>query len=322
MEYKISVIIPVYKVEQYIEKCLLSVINQTYKEKFECLIINDATPDNSMTIANRVINNTPANICFRVINHEKNNGLSEARNTGIKHSQGTYIYFLDSDDFLEPDCLEKFSNILKEFPEVEFIQGSAKTKIANYDLSYIEDLPQYTNNKEWIKTTFLKRVLFPVTSWNRLVKKSFIIEHKLYFKKGIIHEDEHWNFYICKYLNSMAFCKENTYNYVVREGSIMTTSNSKSIQSWLLILDDFITDIDSVCKKEQIKLIFERLHPIYVFNYKNNNKTCERLLRKLSKKCSQTGKLSIWLLLHLPYRINKTKIVYTKLFHNLLMKHF
>lgn len=322
MECKISIIVPVYNVEQYIGKCLLSIINQTYKENFECLIINDATPDNSMVIVNRLIMKAPLNISFKVINHDKNKGLSEARNTGIRYSNGNYIYFTDSDDFLEPDCLENFSNILKEYPTVELIQGSAKARIKNYDLSHRKDLPRYVNDKKWIKLAFLKRNIFPVTSWNRLIKKDFIIKHKLFFKSGVIHEDEHWNFYICKYLNSIAFCKKNTYNYIVRDGSIMNTASSNSIQSWLTILDDFITDIDSLCRKEQISLIFERLHPIYIFYYKNNDRTCTKLFMKLAKKCTLSGKISIWLLLHLPYSVNKTQIIYTKLFHNLLVKHF
>lgn len=323
MEYMISVIIPVYKVERYIEKCLLSVINQTYKEKFECLIVNDATPDNSIVIVNRLINNAPANIYFRVINHDRNMGISVARNTGIKDAKGEYLYFLDSDDYLDIHCLNNFISVLNKYPGVELIQGSAEAKAKNYNLKNRIDLPEYTEDRIWIKKSYLKESNLPITPWNKLIKREFLIKNNIFFKENIRHEDEHWMYYIVKKISSMAFCFDITYNYVTRQGSFMNSDKkSASLNSWLVILDDFITDIDPVCRKEQIKLIFERLHPIYVFNFRNSNKNCERLLKKLSAKCTLVGKFSIWLLLHLSYRVNKTKIVYTKLFHNLLMKHF
>ena len=82
VEFDITVIIPVYKVEKFIERCLCSVMKQTYKKAFECILVNDCTPDNSMSIVQRIIDGYQGNISFRVINHEKNRGLSAARNTG------------------------------------------------------------------------------------------------------------------------------------------------------------------------------------------------------------------------------------------------
>ena len=88
-QLSLSIIIPIYNVEKYIERCLESIISQdTSRYEIECVLINDCTPDNSITIARNIINNYHGNIQFRVLEHEKNKGLSEARNTGIRNATG------------------------------------------------------------------------------------------------------------------------------------------------------------------------------------------------------------------------------------------
>ena len=98
----ISLIVPVYNVENYLERCLLSVENQTF-ENFEVIIVNDGSTDGSLRVIQRFLNR---NMNFKLIDQE-NKGLGEARNVGIKNSCGRYVAFLDSDDFLEPNYLEK-----------------------------------------------------------------------------------------------------------------------------------------------------------------------------------------------------------------------
>ena len=95
----VSIIIPVYKVENWIEGCLLSVCNQTY-ENIECIIVNDATPDKSMDIVESILKNYTGSIRFKIITHELNRGLSAARNFCVKAATGDYLIFLDSDDKL------------------------------------------------------------------------------------------------------------------------------------------------------------------------------------------------------------------------------
>ena len=96
---KVSIIIPVYNVAKYIERCLLSVLNQTWPD-LEVILVNDCTPDNSMEIVRRVVASHPRGAVVRCLEHEENRGLSAARNTGISASVGDYLYFLDSDDYI------------------------------------------------------------------------------------------------------------------------------------------------------------------------------------------------------------------------------
>lgn len=117
----ISIIVPVYGVEPYIRQCLLSVISQTVTDCVECILVNDCTLDNSMSIINDVLSTYQGNIKFRVINREFNGGLSAARNSGIKEAVGEYLYFLDSDDTIEPTCLQQLLHTVMKFPKSEII---------------------------------------------------------------------------------------------------------------------------------------------------------------------------------------------------------
>ena len=123
--FDISNIIPIYNVEKYIERCLLSVINQIYSKPIECILVNDCTQDDSMTIIRNIVNNYTGNIFFRIVNHEINMGLSAARNTGIKNSRGKYILFIDSDDYLDVNCLEFLSKYIAIIPNPDIVLGNS-----------------------------------------------------------------------------------------------------------------------------------------------------------------------------------------------------
>lgn len=108
---RISIIIPVYNVELYVEECLQSVANQTMTEGIECIIVDDRGQDNSAAIAKQYIDSYKGDIRFTFIQREKNGGLSAARNTGIEAATGEYVYFLDSDDYLVPSAIETLISI-------------------------------------------------------------------------------------------------------------------------------------------------------------------------------------------------------------------
>ena len=103
---KVSIIIPVYQVSNYVERCLKSVIGQTFTD-FECIIVNDATRDDSIEKCERLIDGYDGPIRFRIIHHEVTRGLSAARNTGTTAAKGDYILYVDSDDVITKDCVEK-----------------------------------------------------------------------------------------------------------------------------------------------------------------------------------------------------------------------
>lgn len=319
---KISIIIPVYNVAQYIEECLNSVIAQTYMGDMECLIVDDCGTDNSIAIAERIIQNYHGNIKFQILHHDYNRGLSAARNTGIKASTGDYVYFLDSDDSIIPECLQLMVDMLKKYPEAEIVQAGAISENKWVDIES-KKLPEFSDDKIWIKSTMLKQSIIPVTAWNKLIKKEFIIKNNLFFKEGVIHEDEHWNFFASKHINCIAICKHNTYNYRVRSDSIMSGDFEKSFYYCLIIFRDMISNIDNCCKNKQIAMIFRKLHQIYVFSLDRiNREQAKQLLKQVADISTIVGKITIWLILHTPIAINKNRILYSKIIEMRLTPFF
>ena len=121
----ISIIIPVYKVEAYIEECLASVVTQSdAKANIECIIVDDCSPDGSMDIVRRFVDNYQGTVQFRMLRHEVNRGLSAARNTGIDAATGDYLLFVDSDDYLSADCLSTLVSGFNLCPQAEVVQAN------------------------------------------------------------------------------------------------------------------------------------------------------------------------------------------------------
>lgn len=122
-DVKVSIIIPVYQVSAYIERCIRSVLNQTYKE-IECIIVNDATQDDSIEKCQQLIENYRGEIRFKIVNHNANRGLSAARNTGIDAASESYIFYLDGDDEISSDCIEKLVKPCKKDGSIEMVMGA------------------------------------------------------------------------------------------------------------------------------------------------------------------------------------------------------
>lgn len=254
----VSIVIPVYHVSAYIERCVESVMVQTYSN-LECILVNDCSPDNSVFLIEQKIAGYTGNITFKILHHKQNKGLSGARNTGIKASTGDYLYFLDSDDELCENCMELLVAIADKYPGVDIVQGSserypAQTDSRNYLIH--SEVPAYTTNQPWLKKSMLDSELYPLTAWNKLIKKEFLTSNRLYYQEGIVHEDEHWNFFAAKVVRSMAFCKKPTYKHYIRENSIMTSKNhQKSILSWFYIINDWMNSLDPDLLRFQHKMI-------------------------------------------------------------------
>ena len=227
---EVSIIIPVYNVEEYMAECLISVIKQKATCSMECLVIDDCGSDRSMDIVREVIASYSGPISFRIIKREQNGGLSAARNSGIRAAKGKYIYFLDSDDLLTPDCIEVLFKRACEHPGVQIVTGDFQT-FPEPDVHKLislqgKNFPEYSDDIAWIRSIFL--TTFPIIACNKLILKSFITDNRLYFKEGVLHEDNHWhaNAYHC--VNKIGFVNKITYLYRIRKGSITANPNVAS----------------------------------------------------------------------------------------------
>lgn len=270
--HKVSIIIPVFKVENFIERCVSSVLNQTYR-KLEVILIDDCSPDHSLDIAKQVVEKSEKSrdLNFVFLKHEKNLGLSAARNTGIKAATGDYFFLLDSDDEITTICIESLVSLAQKYKNVDIVQGNTWCNKDAYKwLDYsTRNFPEFTSQKEWIRKQFVNiddkyKECVPVTAWNKLFNRKWFINNNLWYKEGIIHEDEHWRIMYWKYIDSIAFSTVITYNYYIREGSIVTKNKTKDkkLHSYLEIYRDYLPTIGNYSNDEIKKVIFRVINII------------------------------------------------------------
>lgn len=230
----VSIIIPVFGAEDYIESCLNSVVSQDYSGEIECILVDDCAKDSSMKRAHKFIDNYKGVISFSILCHDISKGAAAARNTGIRHARGEYILFLDSDDCLTKDAISilsapllisRFDMVVGRYQEIGDRNGKGFS------------LPDYTllEGKD-ILYHYLESHI-PVVVWNKLIKKSFIFNNQLFFLEGVIFEDNLWSFGASIVSQTLYVVDKITYLYLIRNGSVMTsTPINKQLLSYRLVV--------------------------------------------------------------------------------------
>ena len=251
---KLSIIVPVYGVEKYIDKCLDSLVKQSLKE-IEIIVVNDGTKDNSQKIIDKYVKKYPDKIKSYI---KENGGQGSARNYGLEKANGEYIGYVDSDDFVEKDMYKKLYNKAKENNYDIVVCG-------NYNVSedyQNKNIDAFINNYN----TDLENIFFgKMAVWNKIYKRDILIKNKLEFKEKVWYEDLAFTLKAIMNSNTFAFIDEPLYDYLIREGSTMNNSN---VQRNLEILDAF-NDILSYIqhnKKEEYfsKIEFLAIDHIYI----------------------------------------------------------
>lgn len=254
---KITIVVPIYNVAPYITDCIQSIMRQTYQGKMECLLIDDCGTDNSIEIVEGILKSYQGKIDFKICNHDRNRGLSAARNTGINHATGEYIYFLDSDDEITSDCIEKLSSPLNK-ESYDFVIGGYRITgikhsappllladgMALKDLNIMQD---YYDGKWYMMVC------------GKLCNLSFLRKNQLFFEEGLIHEDELWSFQLACLAQSMYVVNQETYIYKIREGSItmnQKTQERKAVAFQKIIgcMADFLLERNITSKYAYLKL--------------------------------------------------------------------
>ena len=249
----VSVIIPVYQVSEYVERCIHSVMDQTYTD-IECIIVDDATKDDSISKCERLIDAYKGPIRFRIIHHEQNRGLSASRNTGTKAATGDYLYYLDSDDYIAPNCIEQLIAAVQEDPSIEMVQGNCLmiTEGGESQLGKITQSVRTANNNEAREEFFKNRNIY-ISVWNRLLKKSFVEEYGLLCREGLVFEDLLWVFYLMKHVSKAYLCKETTYYYCLRPGSILVEANPESVKCYVTSFNEILNNLTEGHEREEIE---------------------------------------------------------------------
>lgn len=241
---KFSIIVPVYNTEKYLKRCLDSIKSQTFKD-YEVIIVNDGSTDNSSDIISKY--------SYKVINQE-NQGLSMARNNGVKTSIGDYLIFLDSDDYIEKDLLEEINNSLSNNPDL--VRYQIKEVFDNKsDINYEEISFDNKNGVEAFK--LITNYHFVENAWAYAIKREFYLKEKFSFKKGTYHEDFGLMPLVIiksKIVNSINYVG---YCYYQRDGSIMNSSDySKTKKKVMDFFDHYIYLTKEINKTKLDKTYF------------------------------------------------------------------
>jgi len=272
----ISIIVPVYNVERYLEKCVNSIINQTYKN-LEIILVDDGATDSSGNMCDEL-----AKSDNRIkVYHKENGGLSDARNYGVERATGDYIGFVDSDDYIDSEMYEKLYEAIKK-ENVDVAECSLKViypgKIELFtDEKYYKVLGKTEYLEEYLT---IKKVFGSV--WTKLIKSD--VAKKLVFPKGKLYEDTYYAYDLINIANSFVLIDSPSYNYLMRENSI---TNSK-MYAYFSVLNSILLE-ENYRNNEYYSEILSYFKRNYISLLKNKYITRNR------KLCIILIKISIYL---------------------------
>lgn len=210
----ISIIVPIYKVEKYLEKCVESLINQNYTN-LEIILVDDGSPD----LCPQMCDEFQMKYNNVIVVHKENGGLSSARNAGVAIANGQYIGFVDSDDFVEKNMYgELYVQMKKHDADIGICGINIINKCVNKNIKCNMIEPGVYNSDE-IALKIIKGIWEYVPVWNKLYKKDIIKKHL--FPEGRIHEDEYTVHRFLSECENVVVLNNKYYNYIVRDGSIV-----------------------------------------------------------------------------------------------------
>ena len=234
MKYDVSVLVPVYNVSKFIERCLHTLFSQTY-DNIQYIFVNDCTPDQSIEIIQKVLNEYPQRKeHVKIINHDKNRGLAAARNTGIENAEGEYVLHIDSDDYIELDMVElMFKKAREEDADIVVCDFNIKWKKTH------KIAPQQFTDKDQYFRDILNTKAMPGVV-NKLIRRSLYSENGIFPFEGInLGEDYVTTPKLVSKARLISKVNKPLYHYIqYNEGSYTAIMNQKSIDDLWFVLNE------------------------------------------------------------------------------------
>lgn len=307
MKSMVSIIVPVYNVEQYIDSCITSIITQTY-ENLEIILVDDGTPDNSGVICDEYAKKDKR---ITVI-HKTNGGLSSARNAGLDIATGDYIMFVDSDDFLVDNAVELLVRDSQKY-DADFVQYfMVHTTSADYSRQHAQD----NYNVELI--TDLRQMYWKMyntigageSACTKLYKKHLF--DNLRFKEGIIHEDVYFTLLMIQKARRALYLDTSLYYYIIHQNSIITSAFTKKKLDGIWVseyrIDEFnrlgFTDLENFAKEKH----FFKLVNLWCSAKKVNDREGLKILEDKIKNFNKGSKFSFSRKMEIVYKISKINV--------------
>lgn len=248
---RFSIILPIYNVEKYLQECVDSILNQTYKN-YEIILVDDGSKDSSPALCDKLAND---HSCIRVI-HKVNGGLSDARNFGTNAARGEYIIYVDSDDFIiRNDFLERINLKLSSKPDLvfykyqKFFDATRTFEDCRYSYANAETKKNYPEMIE----ALVKADAFYGMAWIKAIRRGLIEENSISFEVGLLGEDMEWNYHLISQAHSIAFIDEAFLAYRQREGSITSTHKLKNLTDFVYVLEKWSDTIKVECQDNKLK---------------------------------------------------------------------
>lgn len=298
----ISIVIPVYNVEQYISRCVRSIIDQDNCHAIlECIVVDDCSPDNSIQIVRSIVDQYNGSILFAILTHTENKGLSVARNTGIEAAKGDYILFVDSDDWLPKDSISCFLKVLQDYPDVDMISGNSFRVVEKRALPMVSNKIRILDNYQ-LRKSLMNHKDITHSAWNKLIKASIVAKYR--FQEGVIFEDIYWSYLIFQDIKQAVIISDVTYVYDNNHPtSIINTASTKQKSSLhiksISIIGNSVLNI--LYQDLYIDSIFFLLRPLVVafrllYEYRIDNydgRQLKRLRKRIIRQSANDGR---WLL--------------------------
>lgn len=267
---KFSVVVPVYNVENYLEKCLTSLQMQNFAD-YEVICVNDGSTDGGRKILAEWASQWAK---IKVIDRE-NGGLSAARNTGLEAVRGDYVVFVDSDDWVEPTLLSRLAIESNGEDMICFACQKSDNSARDSLIDEQSDGWSYYN-----RHALEQREVPFVCVWQRCYRREFLLENGLCFREGILHEDNEFTPRACLKAKHIKVIPDVLYNYRVRPGSIMTTRGLRSKES-LITIGNELSEMFVKERGIDKTIVYGALTQCYQMAFVNNTREEDRHLRPL-----------------------------------------
>ena len=286
----VSVAVPIYGVEKYIEKCAISLFEQTY-QNLEFIFVNDCTKDKSIEILKSIIEQYPNRKSFvKIINHQNNQGLGKTRNTAIQNCSGEFVISVDSDDWLELDAIESLVNKQKE-NNSDIVYGNIiineKTRHKNFLI------PNISNKRDLLLHVISHGSHHEVCS--RLIRRSLYTDHNIKVEKGCnIAEDWQVSARLLYYANKIDFIDKDIYHYLIDNTSSYMHSEKthekianvyRNEIASLSVINNFFKDKESTYKDAISKFIIKQIYKDMIYASKSNDLALFRDLNSFLSDC-------------------------------------
>ncbi|MDO7171367.1 glycosyltransferase family 2 protein [Mariniflexile sp. AS56] len=256
---KLSIIVPVYNVDQFVERCVLSITNQDIPEnEYEIILINDGSTDNSLEVITRLSKNY-SNI---IIHDQKNTGLGGARNKGLELAKGTYVWFIDSDDFITPNSLKELLSSTFD-NNLDCLSFSFNcTDEAGQVIDWIHFKPDFNGKSVITGSEFYSNNYHDSYLCFYFFKRSIFLDHKIYFEQKINMQDSEIMPRIMNHVNRIMHLDKIIYSYVKRETSFINNNNSTVREKYyysIIAVNDLLTNFkSSLQNNDALKLGLEK----------------------------------------------------------------